>query len=96
MSDWLAVVAILRAEAPDQAERIEARLIRELPGLRLTIPTRPYVSRAEAHKLVRETGGDVAKAAQQAGLSKSSMYRRLRPDPRRQDHGPRMNGRMVR
>jgi transcriptional regulator of acetoin/glycerol metabolism len=93
--DWQAVVAILRAEAPGQASAIEARLLHELGGLRLTVPRRVTVSRAEAHKLVRETGGDVAMAAKEAGLSKSSMYRRLRPEPR-QDHGPRMGGRMVR
>ena len=86
MNDWQAVVAILRTEAPDQASAIEARLIAELPGLRLTIPTRPYVSRAEAHKAVRQANGNVDKAAKDVGLSRSSMYRRLRPAPR-QDPG---------
>ena len=86
MSDWQAVCAILRTEAPEQATRIEARLIAELPGLRLTIPSRISVTRAEAHKLVRETGGDVDKAAKQAGLSRSTMYRRLRA-PSRQEQG---------
>jgi transcriptional regulator of acetoin/glycerol metabolism len=94
--DWSSVCAILRAEAPDQAERIEARLLHELGGLRLTVPRRVTISRAEAHKLVRANKGDVRKAAKQAGLSLSSMYRRIQPEPRRQDHGPRMGGRMVR
>ena len=94
--DWQAVCAILRAEAPDQASAIEARLIAELPGLRLTIPTRPFVTRAEAHKAVRQNGGNVDKAAKDVGLSRSSMYRRLRPEPRRQDHGPQLAGRLVR
>jgi len=84
--DWQAVVAILRTEAPDQASAIEARLLHELGGLRLTIPKRPFVSRAEAQKLVRQNGGDVAKAAKAAGLSRNSMYRRIRPAPR-QDSG---------
>jgi phytoene dehydrogenase-like protein len=96
MSDWLAVVAIFRDEAPEAAERIEARLRRELPGLRVTIPARVVLTRAEAHKLVRENGGNVGKAAKRAGLSLTTMYRRLRAEPNRWDPGPRMSGRLVR
>ena len=94
--DWQAVVVILRTEAPDQASAIEARLLHELGGLRLTIPKRVTITRAEAHKAVRQNGGNVDKAAKDVGLSRSSMYRRLRPEPRRQDHGPQMAGRLVR
>ena len=86
MNDWQAVVAILRTEAPDQAERIEARLLHELGGLRLTVPKRTTVSREQAHKAVRQANGNVDKAAKDVGLSRSSMYRRLRPAPR-QDPG---------
>ena len=88
--DWQAVVAILRTEAPDQAERIEARLLHELGGLRLTVPKRVTITRAEAHKAVRQNGGNVDKAAKEVGLSRSSMYRRLRPEPRQE------RGRLVR
>ena len=84
--DWSSVCAILRAEAPDQAERIEARLLHELGGLRLTVPKRVTITREEAHKAVRKNGGNVDKAAKDVGLSRSSMYRRIRPAPR-QDSG---------
>ena len=94
MSDWQAVCAILRAEAPDQAERIEARLLHELGGERVYLPRRAKLTRADVLHEVRRAAGRVDLAAARLKVSKATVYRKLQPQ--RPEPGPRMAGRLVR
>ena len=48
---------------------------------------------ADAHEAVRLERGNVDRAAHKLGLSKATVYRRLR---QRVEPGPRMGGRIVR
>lgn len=94
---WQLFVALVADEVGEEsAERIQERARIALGGLRLMIPKRKTLTREQAMTEMRRSSGRVDLAAKRAGVSKATMYRRLRPEPRRQDPGPRMAGRMVR
>lgn len=90
MSQWSDFVALIAQKTDqDAAARIQEKARILLGGCRLTIPKREQVTAADAHRLVREHGGDVKKAAKAARLHPVSMYRRLRQAP---DRGYRGRG----
>jgi transcriptional regulator of acetoin/glycerol metabolism len=97
---WQAMILILRAEVPDHAAVIEAKIRAELSGCRISIPPidRPTVTTDDIRREVRRSGGNVTAAAQRLGISVSTCYRHLRPPQRQQhrDDGPRLLGRIVR
>ena len=83
-----ALIAIIETETDAEVcARIEARFRQELGGLSLYVPTRRRVSRKEILREVRATAGDVDRAAHRLNLHRSTVYRKLRPEP-----GPRLPG----
>lgn len=89
-SEWSDFVALIAQETDqDVAARIQEKARTLLGGIRITIPKRERVTPAQAHRLVREHGGDVKKAAKAARLHPVSMYRKLRKSA---DPGPQLPG----
>jgi len=75
---WSALVEILRAEVDaDTAQRIEARVRQELAALVIYVPTRPRLTREQAHAAVRRHRGNVDRAAAELQVDRSTIYRRL-------------------
>lgn len=98
---WRAVLSILRVEAPAQAEKIEARLLRDLGGLRITIPAKakPHLRPDAIQKALRKHGWDVEKAAKELDVHFSTIYRHLAPKRNKQKHPDQhgtYNGRLIR
>ena len=95
---WEDVTAILRELVPGEAARIEAEITAALGGLRVSIPRRPSVTVAAAHEAVRLERGNVERAARKLGVSRASVYRRIRQPIRDASPGPRLpgTGRVVR
>ena len=95
---WEDVTSIIRELVPDQAAAIEAQITTALGGLRVSIPRRPTVTVGDAHEAVRLERGDVQKAARKLGVSRASIYRRIRQPTRDAGPGPRLpgTGRVVR
>ncbi|MCB0055439.1 MAG: helix-turn-helix domain-containing protein [Caldilineaceae bacterium] len=79
---WRAVLEILNAEAgPDLAAKIEARILRDLGGARISVPatSRPVLTAGTIQTALRENGYSVAKAAAQLGVHPRTLYRHLQP-----------------
>jgi transcriptional regulator of acetoin/glycerol metabolism len=95
---WEDVTSIIRELVPDQAAAIEAQITAALGGLRVSIPRRPAVTVADAHEAVRLQRGNVERAARKLGVSRASIYRRIRQPTRDAGPGPRLpgTGRVVR
>jgi len=93
MTEWETLLRLVADEAGDEAaERIAARARAELGGVQLSIPRRPTVTVADAHRAVREAKGDVDRAARRLNLSRSSVYRRLQRRPEPEAPGPTLPG----
>jgi len=82
---WDRVLEILTAEVgAEAAKRIKDHMIRELGGLRVSIPAnhRPRPTAREIDAALRETRYSVARAAALLGISRAALYNRLhRPKP---------------
>ena len=90
MSDWSEFLALIAAETDQaSADRIGEKARDLMGGVRIQIPKRRELTTADAHRLVREHGGDVRKAAKAAGVHATSLYRRLRKPA---DPGPQLPG----
>ena len=78
---WAELVAIIRQEsgAADLAAKIEARILRDLAGVRLSIPAKekPLLTPAAIHAAMTASGWSVEKAAARLGVDRSTLYRHL-------------------
>lgn len=77
------MLEIVRAEsAPDVAAKIEARLLRDLAGVRLSIPARvdkPTLTDATVQAALRAAGWKIDAAAAALNVSPRTLYRWLEP-----------------
>lgn len=74
--NWSALIILIRDEAgPEIARRIEARAIREMAGVRITVGARAPV---DPEVIEAIAPGQPRKAAQMLGISPSTAYRALR------------------
>ena len=72
---WKQLVSLIQAEVgAEAAERIAERARLELGGLRITISTKPYVTKAI---IDRVAPGNPRKAARKLGVSRQTIYNRL-------------------
>lgn len=97
---WCELLSIIKAESPPEAAaKIEQRLLHELAGIRVAIPTKARLTDGDIQKALRENGYNVEKAAKALGVHSRTVYRRLQPRrqaAKREYVGPTMNGRIVR
>ena len=91
---WDALLSIIQDEADAEVcARIEERIRQELSSITIYIPSRPAVSREDVREIVRLHHGNVDKAARALGISRATVYRKLRPQQQtRTEPGPRLPG----
>lgn len=98
---WRALIELLRAELPAEAERVEKRILSELSGVRLSIPgrPRPVVTDRDIDAALAKYGYNIDRTADALGVHKATLYRRLnarrRPDPQPAQPGV-YRGRLIR
>lgn len=98
---WPALIAILRSEAGEGAAAIEARILNDLGGIRLSIPAknRTVVYPGDIRRELRACRGNVEEVATRLGVSRSTVYRAVQPAQRPRpdyDAGPTMGGKILR
>lgn len=98
---WDELVTAIRAESPpDVAAKIEQRILHDLAGLRISVPTKARPSDSDIREALRANGFNVEKAAKALGVHARTVYRRLQPERNKQTKprnvGPMMSGRIVR
>jgi len=72
---WHALIELMAKEVgAETAERIAERARLELGGLRITISTKPYVTK---EIIDRVAPGNPNKAARKLGVSRQTIYNRL-------------------
>lgn len=95
---WEKLVAIIRAESSDSADKLVARIERELRGLRITVPSKARLADAKVQAALRNNGYNVKRAAEALGVNPATVYRALRPKRQQKQLAPHgmYNGRLVR